>query len=235
MANFLKKIKDSILGGNLMYFPGCLTHFVLPEIEANYKQILTKLNIDFITLDNFNCCGSPVFHAGYTNDFDNLLRKNIAFFKDHDVKRIVTNCPACFKFLKERYDMDIKHISQILYENLTKLNKIYNEEITYHDPCHLGRHSNVYEEPRKVLEKIGIKVKELNLCKERSFCCGGGGNLRTNNPEMSSKIARDILSKVKTKKLVSPCPLCYRQFLDNAEEFGIEVIEFSNLILPALK
>lgn len=234
MANFLKKIKNSIFGGNLMYFPGCLTHFVLPEIEENYKKILTKLGTDFITLDNFNCCGSPVLHAGYRDDFNDLLKKNLQFFKEYNVKRFITNCPACFKFLKEQYDMPIQHITQLLHENLGKLNKIYDEEITYHDPCHLGRHSDIYEEPRQVLEKIGIKIKELELCKERSFCCGGGGNLRTNNPGMSSKIAKQILAQVKTKKLVSPCPLCYRQFLDNAEEFGIEVIELSNLILPAL-
>ena len=131
------KIWGKVFSGNLMYFPGCLTHFVMPEIEDNYKQILTKLNTDFINLDNFNCCGSPVLHAGYRDDFNDLLKKNLKFFKEYNVKRFVTNCPACFKFLKEQYDMPIQHMSQLLYENMDKLKTIYDEEITYHDPCHL--------------------------------------------------------------------------------------------------
>ena len=224
-----KKILEKLSGGNTLYFPGCLTHYVLPNIEENYKNILRKLNIDFIFLPDFNCCGSPVTHAGYKNDFEDLKKKNIEFFKKFGIKRIITNCPACFKILKENYpELKIEHIIQVLVKNLNKLKKSKEGEITYHDPCHLGRHSNIFDEPREILKHIGFKVVELSNNKEKSLCCGAGGGLKTNNPDLSNKIGKSVIDKCKTKYFVTPCPMCYKHFKDNSK--NVKVLEFSEVI-----
>ncbi len=83
---------DKLLGGNTLYYPGCLTKFVAVELKEKYEKILRKLGIDFITLYEFElCCGSPALKAGYEVDFRKLAEKNLKIFKDHAVKKIITN------------------------------------------------------------------------------------------------------------------------------------------------
>ena len=123
-------------------------------------------------------------------------------------------------------------------ETLSKIKKIArrkdigNQEITYHDPCHLGREMGVFEEPRKILRDLGCEIKEMELNCNQSFCCGGGGGVQSNEPNVANKIAKDRIAMAKktgAKTLVTPCPLCYLNLKNNAEG-EIEVKEFSELI-----
>lgn len=223
-----KKIFGKMNFGNTLYYPGCLTHHILPDIEKRYEKILRTLGIDFIFLPEFNCCGSPVTHAGYEKDFEDLKDKNLIFFKKYSVNKIVTNCPACYKILSG-YGLSVEHISQTIWKRIEKIKAKHAGKITYHDPCHLGRQSNIYNEPRDILKAIGFEVIELQNNCEDSMCCGGGGGLKTNYPELANKIAYNVLKQVKTKKLVTPCPMCYVHFKENAPE-GMEVVEFSEVL-----
>ena len=213
--------------GNTLYYPGCLTHFAIPEVEENYKEILKKLGIDFITLQEFSCCGSPVLNAGYYKDFGELKEKNLELLKNFGVSRIITSCPACLNTLNG-YGLEVEHISQTVDRRLKKIKRKEEGEMTYHDPCHLGRKGKVYEEPRNVLRHIGLEVKELDLCRENSRCCGGGGGMKANFPEDANGIAKEMLEEVKTASLVTTCPLCYLHLKENAS--GIEVYEFSEVV-----
>ena len=130
----------------------------------------------------------------------------------------------------EKYGVYIQHITQVLMNHLNKFEKKFDEEITYHDPCHLGRYSGVYDEPRKILGHLGFKVVELPNTRERSMCCGAGSGLKTNNPKLSNKICRQLLSQVKTKKFITACQMCYRHFKENAPK-GIEVLELSEVLV----
>lgn len=224
----LKKLFGLLRFGNTLYYPGCLTKFAAPELEENYKRILVKIGVDFITIPEFNCCGSPVLNAGYEKDFKELVKKNKEIFKKYGVKCIITNCPACYNILKEEYSVNVEHISQTLFRNLKKIKPIYQGEITYHDPCHLGRYAGIYDEPRKVLEMLGFKVTEMENTKEEALCCGGGAGLKTNYPELANRIAKKRLEQCTTKKLVTACPLCYKHLKENAK--GIEVYELSELL-----
>ena len=95
---------DKLLGGNTLYYPGCMTKFVLKDIESNYEKILRKSGIDFIKLKDLEvCCGSPVLNAGYDNDFKTLAMKNLDVFKKHGIKKIITSCPACYKTFHKDY------------------------------------------------------------------------------------------------------------------------------------
>ena len=238
--SFLKNLLDKILWvwGNTLYYPGCLTKAVLPDIEKNYENILHELWIDFIKLSNVEyCCGSPVLRAGMRDAFENIKQKNIQIFKEHWVWMIITNCPACYNMLKYEYKLEenhwikVEHITQTIKRKEWKLkNKELLKEITYHDPCHLWRLSGIYEEPREILNKCWYKVNELKNNRENSMCCGGGWWLVNNNPELSKKIAEQVLSEVKEwESMTSPCPMCYFQFRNHAK--NIEVKEFSEIIL----
>lgn len=228
---FLNKIKNLISGGNTLYYPGCLTKFVLPKIYENYKTILKNYGIEFITLsDEEFCCGSPVLNAGFTEDFYDLKKKNYDFFKKYGVNRIITNCPACYYVFKNHYpDIKVEHVISVLHKKINKIKTEFDTEISYHDPCHLGRKSGIYKEPRDLLEKLGFRIVELIENKELSLCCGGGGNLINNFPEISNKISKLRLSQCKVRKLITPCPMCYKHLKDNSDD--VEVIEFSEVFL----
>lgn len=235
--SFFKKLLDKILWSNTLYYPGCLTKSVLPNIEKNYEDILHKLWIDFIKLsDREYCCGSPVLRAWMKKDFEDIKEKNIVIFKQHAIWLIITNCPACYNMLKYEYKLDehnikVEHITQTLKRCEKKLKKKSStKEIVYHDPCHLGRLSGVYEEPREVIQSCGYKIKELKKNREHSPCCGGGWWLINNNPELSAKIGNKVLDEIENEKcMTSPCPMCYYQFKQHAKK--IKVKEFSEIIL----
>ncbi len=238
------KIFEKILGGNTLYYPGCLTKFVAKDLKEKYEKILRNLGIDFIKLEELElCCGSPALKAGYKEDFKNLAEKNFKIFKDHSVKKIITNCPACFMIFKKYYkevlgnkwDIEVEHISETINLKFKSQNaklkfKIQNEKVTFHDPCHLGRQMGVYEEPREVIKKLGYEISEMELNRNESFCCGGGGGVKSNEPELANKIAKDRIEQAKktgAKILVTACPLCYLHLKENAKE--LEVKELSEL------
>ncbi len=233
----LNKILNKLSIKNTLYYPGCLTKTVLKDIQKNYEEILDNLGIDYIKLKDVEiCCGSPVLRAGMRKDFENIKIKNIEIFKNKKIGLIITNCPACYNIFKfeykiEDYGIKIEHITQTLKRREKKLKKIFNKlDVVYHDPCHLGRLSGIYEEPREILKKLGCNVLDLSNNKEKSMCCGGGGGLVNNNPELSEVIAENVLSEINKKScLTSPCPMCYYQFKKNSKDINIK--EFSEIIL----
>lgn len=236
------KIFEKILGGNILYYPGCLTKFVAKDLKEKYEKILRNLGIDFIELSELElCCGSPALKAGYLEDFKNLAEKNLKIFKEHSVKKIITNCPACYLILKkeyknvlnEKWDIEVEHITQTIAQkikNLKEKQKSRSQKITYHDPCHLGRQMGVYEEPREIIKYLGYEISEMELNRLESICCGGGGGVKTNEPELANKIAKQRISQAKktgSEILCTSCPLCYLHLKENTED--LEVKELSEL------
>ncbi len=230
-----KRIFDRLrsLGGNTLYYPGCLTKFVMPEMAERYEKILKDLGVDFIKIEEFNCCGSPVMNAGYREDFLNLMEKNREIFRKYGIKRIITNCPSCAYVFREEYGIPAKHITEVLLEKIDKLSGKQEGEpavkIGYHDPCHLGRKLNVYDAPRKVLEKLGYEVVEARSHGQKSLCCGGGGGLKTNFPKLSAKVGKQRIKEFKADEIVTCCPLCYQQ-LKESSEGKKKIFELSELI-----
>lgn len=228
------KLKQMLTGGNVLYYPGCLTHFVYPDIENNYKKILNMLDVDFIFIPEFSCCGSPVLSAGYKPDFEDLKETNRIFLKRYGVKKIITSCPACYVMLKNEYGLEVEHITETIMNNIDKIDPklamdVEGNRVTYHDPCHLGRKGQIFNQPRKIIKSLGLDVIELPCSGKDSLCCGAGGGLRNNNPELSKDIAKSRLKLCMTKSLVTTCPMCYTQFMDQAKD--IKVLEFSQLLL----
>jgi Fe-S oxidoreductase len=235
------KIFKKIFKGNTLYYPGCLSKFVAKELVENYRRILREAGVDFIELSDLEvCCGSPALKAGYADDFKKLAEKNLKVFKEHSVGKIVTHCPACFmifkkeypKVLGEKWDIVVEHATEVLSQKARK-SESQKGEVTYHDPCHLGRQMGVYEPPREVLKSLGYEIKEMDLVGKESFCCGGGGGVQSNESELADRIAKDRIKMAKktgAKILVTPCPLCYMHLKKNSEGEDIDVKELSHLM-----
>ncbi len=235
---------DVLGGGNTLYYPGCLTKAVLPDIEENYKQIMRKLGIDFIMLGEKElCCGSPPRSQGYDDDVKSLALKNRDVFKAHGVKKVLTSCPTCHSVLstyKDAIDWDIavEHVVIPIEKALgrVKFPKYSGLKVTYHDPCHMGRYSGIYEQPRRILASLGCEIVEMKYSRERALCCGGGGGVRANYPEMAKAVAEERMEYAKKTGadiLVTSCPMCYICLKEAAK--GIEVYELSQLLVGMKK
>lgn len=219
---------------NTIYYPGCLSKYILKDIANNYVSILNKLGVKFSVINEKEiCCGAPALNNGYVLDFQDIRERNRELFKKNKVGKIITSCGNCYKAFNENYDIKVEHITQTLMKYLNKLPLKFEEDITYFDPCILGRQSGIYEEPRKILDLLGFNVKELEFNRRNSICCGGGGNLKANLPKVADKMALRVLKFVKTKKLVTACPMCYYHLKQNATQnaTGIEVLELSEVLI----
>ena len=242
--------------GKTLYYPGCLTKGVLREQFENYKEIFNRLGIDFVMLsDDEVCCGLPVLNAGHKKDARKLAQKNFDVFRMHGITRIITNCPSCYHTFKEVYpkllrdfgrsaayphkggNIEVEHVTVAILEALRKRRiKFKGEEkelVCYHDPCHLGRYSGIYEEPREVIEILGGKIFESKYNRENAICCGGGGGVRANFPEIAKAVAKKKVSFVPENvgKIISPCGLCYANIKSASEKS----VEFSDFVVRKLR
>jgi heterodisulfide reductase subunit D len=234
------------IGKNTLYYPGCLTKGVLQKEFDNYKKVLNKLGVDYILLsDKEFCCSLPVLNAGYRKQAKKLAEKNLELFKKHNITKIITNCPSCYHTFKEIYptlikkwDIEVEHITITVLKALKRKNIAFNDSkkereiVTYHDPCHLGRHEGIYEEPREVIKLLGGKIKEFKYNRKNAMCCGGGGGLRANNPKLAISIANKKAQHAPkdAEKIISPCGLCYA----NIKSASNKSEEFSSFVLRKL-
>jgi heterodisulfide reductase subunit D len=230
-----------------LFYVGCTFALdrSLQEGPAALAHLMELADVDFgLLLEDEVCCGSTMKRIGNSSLFEKLRKENEKRLRETGVKRIVTACSGCYKTLKQDYpglgrDIEVLHSTEYLSKLLTSGRlKLKNTPInvTYHDPCHLGRHTEVYDPPRKILESIpGLKLTEMKNTREKSRCCGGGAGVKTAYPEVSMKAAvRRINEAEKTgaDALVTTCPFCVQTLRAAAQSTGsrMEVLELSVLL-----
>jgi Fe-S oxidoreductase len=247
-------VKTFTDGMEILYFPGCYYSYdrrMRKATEATVK-ILNAAGVDFGILGSKEtCCGESIRKTGAEDLFKQLARENIKNFIDAGVKKILVSSPHCYHTFKNEYidfkvDFEIVHITQFLYELINdgrlKLNNKIKQKVTYHDPCYLGRHNNIYDEPREVLNAIsGLKLVEMSETRKDSLCCGGGGGriwMETPKGERFSDIRMEQASAVKAEVLVTSCPYCITNFEDSRlnmpESEAIEVKDLTEIVAEAL-
>lgn len=235
MKSLLKKISSKIKGaqkGKTLFYPGCLTQYKLRQINNNYKALFSDIGINFTTLPELKCCGSPLLNAGYREDFEQLKKHNQRILEKNNIKRIITNCPHCYQVFKKEYNIDkILHTTQVLADNKHKLVAGEHKEAAYHDPCILARNNNmnIINEPRIVLRWVGFSIKEPVQTRKNTFCCGAGGGLKQNSPSTANKIAKERLSQLQHNQIIVSCPYCYAHLNENKNK-NQEIRELSQVL-----
>jgi len=202
---------------DILYFIGCTAAFRSPDTVIATMDILDAAGIKYRVLGEDEwCCGSVLRRTGFIEEAEQLKEHNIKIFKENGIKTIITSCAGCYRTLKKEYHMDgieVLHITEFVDRLLAegKLEvKRSREKITYHDPCHLGKHMGVYDAPRRVLSKIATLV-EMEHNKEDSLCCGAGGGVKAAFGEVAKKIGEKRVEEAKktgAKLIVTPCPFC---------------------------
>ncbi len=219
-----------VLFGNTLFYPGCLAKIKLNHIAKNYEKVLNELGIPFITIKDLElCCGSPMLQAGYKEEFLEQVEKNKEIFDNQKVRKIITNCPTCYRIFNKEYGIKTEHITETLADNIALLKKKHDgEKAAYHDPCNL-RKEQLFEAPRKVLSALGFNLVEMKSHSENAMCCGAGGLLKANSPRIADKIAMLRLKQSRADKLITSCPLCYMHLKQNAKK--INVMELSEVLI----
>ena len=221
----------------ILYFPGCYLCYDprLKKVARATANILNKAGVDFGILGaKENCCGESIRKTGDEEVFKRLARENIKTFIDNGVKKILVSSPHCYHTFKNEYpefrvNFEVVHISQFLHELVNegrlKLSKAYVKKVTYHDPCYLGRHNGIYDEPREVLKKIsGLELKEMPDSLEDSLCCGGGGGriwMETQKGQRFSDLRLEQAIGVGAEVLATSCPYCIANFEDSRLTIGV--------------
>ena len=234
----------------ILYYPGCYLSYDprLKKVASATATILNKAGVNFGILGSKeNCCGESIRKAGDENLFRQLAKENIKTFIDHGVKKILVSSPHCFHTFKNEYpeflvNFEVIHIAQYLFELIQEgrleLTKEYRKKVTYHDPCYLGRHNNIYDEPRNVLKKIAaLELTEMSESMEDSFCCGGGGGriwMDTPKGERFSDLRVEQAVETGAEVLVTSCPYCIANFedsmLSSKDPSPIEIKDITEII-----
>ncbi len=223
----------------------------LNEIARSVVQILTVCEEDFGILGKAEKdSGHEVRRFGEEMLFQTLKEQNIDAILSSGASRIVTADPHAYNALKKDYEgiPPVEHISEYILrkiqEGKLRFKPIEDPSLvfTYHDPCYLGRHNLLYDVPRQVLDSIpGLKRVEMERCKDRSFCCGGGGLMLFYEPVEEQRMGQvrvRMANEVGANRIVVACPFCLVNLEDGVKTTGfegkIQVMDLTELVLKQL-
>ena len=229
--NWIPKSLSISKKGSTVYWVGCLPYFdvIFQDIELKSLEIATgaikimnQAGISPVVLDNETCCGHDSYWSGEVETFEKLAGKNIELLENAGAQTIVTSCPECYRTLKEDYpdmgkfDFEVRHTSEFILDMLEdgKIEfKNTEKKVTYHDPCRLGRHLGIYEEPRRVLELTGTKLIEMERNKTNAACCGLNAWVGCNTFSRALRVNRlDEACRTGADILITACPKCLVHF-----------------------
>ncbi|MGD1993004.1 MAG: (Fe-S)-binding protein, partial [Anaerolineae bacterium] len=190
----------------VVYFVGCVSSFFPRSyrVPRALVQIFDRAEVGYALLGGAEwCCGYPMFINGEMDQARDLIRHNVEAVREMGARKVVLTCASCYHFWKHSYPaalgpedlrgIEIQHATEFLADLLesgeVELHEV-RENVTYHDPCDLGRKGGVIEAPRRVLRQIpGLRLLEMVENRDSSHCCGGGGNLESFAPEVSKAIS----------------------------------------------
>jgi len=243
----LAKAHNLPLSASVVYFIGCTSNYREEEIRDSTISLLKKAGVDFTIVDEY-CCGSPLLRTGQLSLTSALAEHNQKVIEATGAQRVVTSCSGCYRTLARDYsrmgiklNAEIMHISQYIREllrsgRLAAHSIPHRIQVTYHDPCHLGRHMNEYDAPRDVLQQLPITFTEISTedgIRENAWCCGAGGGCKSAYPDWSRETARIRLNHAQRTGagvLVSSCPFCKRVLSDAQENDSVEILDLSELV-----
>jgi Fe-S oxidoreductase len=221
-------VKPFAAGMEILFFTDCYQCYDprMKKVAAATVNILKKAGIDFGILGTKeNCCGESIRKTGDEDTFKRVAKENIKTFIENGVKKILVSSPHCYHTFKNEYpefmvNFEVVHITQYLFqlinEGRLKLAGDYGKKVTYHDPCYLGRHNGIYDEPRETLKKIpGLELIEMPDTGKDSLCCGGGGGriwMDTPKNERFSDLRLIQAEEAGAQVLVTACPYCITNF-----------------------
>jgi len=218
-------------------------------------ELLHMAGVNFAVLGKRETCtGDPARRSGNEFLYQILSQENIETFKEtfgnRGVKKVVVTCPHCFTtigkdYAQSGYELQMLHHTQLL-NTLVKEGKLKtsphkaDQKITFHDPCYLGRHNQIYAPPRELLEASGCDIEEMPRNQERSFCCGGGGGRMWMEEKIGTRINLNRVDEAidtGVPEVAVACPFCRIMVGDGmvARQSDVEVLDVAQVLLRNIK
>jgi len=237
----------------ILFWVGCAGSYDdrYKRVTIAFVKILNAVGIKFAVLGTEETCtGDPARRAGNEFLFQMQAMSNIQVLNGYGVKKIVTACPHCFNTLKNEYPelggtYEVVHHSVFLQQlidegkiRMTEGGSFKGKKITYHDSCYLGRANNIYEAPRKVLEKLDGDLVEMKRCRTTGLCCGAGGaqmfkDAEKGKKEINAERTEEAL-KTGAEIIAAACPFCMTMLTDGVKgkekETTVKVKDLAELI-----
>ena len=249
------KIPDDV---EYLFWVGCAGAYEdrAKETTKAVAELLHTADVNFMVLgEGETCTGDPARRAGNEPLFFMQAYQNVEVLNEVGAKKIVVTCPHCLNTLGREYpefggNYEVVHYSQLLHslvyeEKLVPMNRV-DDTVTYHDPCYLGRHNEVYTPPRALLESLpGANLVEMERSGEKSFCCGAGGARMWMEETLGTRVNQNRADEAigtGASKVAVACPFCsvmlndgvtVRQQEGQAE--NVEVVDLASLMLSSVK
>ena len=235
---------------DVVFYVGCVASFypMVYGIPQAMVQVMDRAGVDFATMGGEEwCCGYPLFTAGMEDLVPDLMAHNVARVREMGAKTLVTTCPSCYYTWAHLYPLfdssplgfEVLHASQylarLLEEGGLKLGS-FEQVVTYHDPCDLGRKSGVFDAPRQVIEAVpGIEFREMGATRENALCCGGGGDVQMVDESVTAAVASRRLGQAQqtgARVVLSACQQCKRTLMAAArrDKVRVRVMDLAELI-----
>lgn len=237
----------------MLYWAGCVTSTRTPHTSRAVGNVLNRAQIDFTYLgEKEGCCGYVLLVAGLWNEAKENALGLMERVAQTRAETLITTCAGCYYTFTKMYPeilgvelpCKVSHATQYVERLIREKNVVAHDldwRVTYHDPCSLGRHSNVYKSPRNVLKGVPrLAFIEMPLSRNRSRCCGAGGGLWSFNNTTAVNCASERLIKdvipLGVSTLITACPTCHIN-LRNAsarKSLGIRVYDIMEIVESAI-
>lgn len=237
--------------GDVVYFAGCTSPYRHPEICKSTLKVLTEAGMSPAIIDEW-CCGSVLLRTGQWDYVEELAKHNLEELKRVGARKVVTSCAGCYRTFKLDYpeilggkwDIEVLHSTELIWELMEsgklRITRDINCKITYHDPCHLGRHAGIYDPPREIIKSIpGVEFVEMTPTRQHAICCGGGGGVKSGFSELALSIGIAAIKRAENTRaeiLASACPFCKRNLTDAINAIGsrIRFYDVTELLAKAI-
>ena len=240
------------------YFAGCTASYVENDIAMASVRLLDAAGVDFTYVGNKeNCCGIPMLMAGKWDLFGEVVKRNVQVMNHAGVKTVITSCPACNLMWRQVYavwarklgvefNITSKHYSEVVAEKIESGEFKFPENgtkpplrVTWHDSCHIGRASGIYEPPRQLIKAVpNVDFVEMPYNREEAHCCGSVLSL-IKEPDVAATIGKmrlDEAVEVGAQKILALCPCCQFQLRVSADKkkSTVEVQDLAHFAASAL-
>jgi Fe-S oxidoreductase len=238
-TTFLQSLPESKLSAaDYTLFLGCTQIYRERNEIDSLLKILRKAEVSFRIPTDQICCGSPTYRVGDEAQAREQAEKVMNLFEEMGSDKILVSCAGCFRMLSKDYEVllnddskfkivhSMEFLQELIQEGKLEIRRL-EATITYHDPCHLGRHSGIYEAPRQVLSSIPrVELVEMEWNRKFAKCCGAGGGFRSGRGEDAVAIAANRVQEAEATGasiLVTACPFCLRNLRDGAQSINSQM------------
>ena len=240
---------------DVLYWVGCAAAFDprAQKIARSLAEILNSAGINWVVLGREEkCTGDLARRTGNEYLFAQMATENVATLEALKPKVIITSCPHCFHTIGKEYpqfggNFVMKHhtefIDELIRDGKLKVAANADGSVTYHDPCYLGRHNGIFDQPRALIQSTGARLTEPTRSRSNSFCCGaGGGQFWKDEEKGTERVSTNRYRELKqtgAKTVATGCPFCMRMITEETAkeepETAMEVLDIAEIVAKNLQ